>query len=175
MGFVATPALGRAAVALGATALARLAHRGGLDADGKSGDGAGLLIQVPERLVGTRRAVVVLFAGDQRARETVEQAMASHGMRVAEWRQVPVDVETLGARARETMPQGWHGLIDDPGLGPTAWERRPFRERRSAEKQADAHGLRMYIPSCSSRTVVYKGLMAGTPPPHLYLRPPDTA
>ncbi|TMG62335.1 MAG: hypothetical protein E6H86_10540, partial [Chloroflexi bacterium] len=49
MGFVATPELGHEAVALGVQALARLAHRGGLDADGKSGDGAGLLIQVPHR------------------------------------------------------------------------------------------------------------------------------
>ena len=175
MGFVATPELGHEAVALGATALARLAHRGGLDADGKSGDGAGLLIQVPERLVGSHRAVVVLFDWDQRARETVEQAMASHGMRVAEWRQVPVDVETLGARARETMPQVWHGLIDDPGLDPTEWERRLYRARRSAEKQADAHGLRMYIPSCSSRTVVYKGLMAGTRLADFYLDLRDSA
>jgi len=51
MGFVATTQLGHDAVALGVQALARLAHRGGLDADGKSGDGAGLLIQVPHRLL----------------------------------------------------------------------------------------------------------------------------
>jgi len=56
MGFVATPELGHEAVSLGAQALARLAHRGGLDADGKSGDGAGLLIQVPHRLIGSELA-----------------------------------------------------------------------------------------------------------------------
>jgi glutamate synthase (ferredoxin) len=175
MGFVATPDLGHEAVALGATALARLAHRGGLDADGKSGDGAGLLLQVPERLLGSHRAVVVLFDWDPRARETVERAMVSHRMRVAEWRQVPVDVETLGARARETMPQVWHGLIDDPGLDPTEWEGRLYRARRSAERQAESDGVRMYIPSCSSRTVVYKGLMAGTLLAAFYLDLRDTA
>jgi len=127
MGFVATPDLGHEAVALGATALARLAHRGGLDADGKSGDGAGLLLQIPEKLLGSSRAVVVLFDWDPRARETVGQAMAAHGMRVAEWRQVPVDVETLGARARETMPRSGNGLIDEPGGDPGGWGRRLAR------------------------------------------------
>ena len=52
MGFVATPDLGHDSVALGVQALARLSHRGGLDAEGKSGGGAGLLIQVPHRLLG---------------------------------------------------------------------------------------------------------------------------
>jgi glutamate synthase (ferredoxin) len=175
MGFVATPELGHEAVALGVTALARLAHRGGLDADGRSGDGAGLLIQVPGRLLGSHRAVVVLFDWDPKARETVEKAMAAHGMRVAEWRPVPVDVETLGARARETMPQVWHGLVDDPGIDPADWERRLYLARRSAERQAESDGVRMYIPSCSSRTVVYKGLMAGTRLADFYLDLSDNA
>src|SRR5205085_11142825 len=64
MGFVATPELGHDAVEHGVRALARLAHRGGLDADGKSGDGAGLLIQVPARLMGGAVAVVALFEWD---------------------------------------------------------------------------------------------------------------
>src|SRR5437773_8913462 len=76
MGFVATPDLGHDAVALGVQALARLAHRGGLDADGKSGDGAGLLIQVPEKLLGGRYAVCVVFDWDERARELVERPLA---------------------------------------------------------------------------------------------------
>ncbi|MFI5269297.1 MAG: hypothetical protein ACHQ7M_18130, partial [Chloroflexota bacterium] len=80
MGFVATPDLGHEAVTLGAQALARLAHRGGLDADGKSGDGAGLLIQVPQRLLGGEVAVAVLFEWDKRARRVVADAMASTGL-----------------------------------------------------------------------------------------------
>ena len=74
MGFVATPETGHEAVALGVQALARLAHRGGLDADGKSGDGAGLLIQVPHALLGGGYAVVALFAWDERARSVVEES-----------------------------------------------------------------------------------------------------
>ena len=162
MGFVATPQLGHDAVALGVQALARLSHRGGLDADGKSGDGAGILIQVPERILGRHVAVAALFEWDARAKGVVEEAMAARGMRVFEWRPVPVEPESLGDRARETMPAIWHGLIADPGLDPDEWERRLYLARRDAERRAEAEGARMYLPSCSNRTLVYKGLMAGT-------------
>jgi glutamate synthase domain-containing protein 2/glutamate synthase domain-containing protein 1/glutamate synthase domain-containing protein 3 len=164
MGFVATPEPGHAAVALGVGALARLSHRGGLDADGKSGDGAGLLIQVPDRLLGGRCAVVVLFAWDGRARGLVEEHV-----RVAQWRPVPIDAESLGQRARDTMPAIWHGLIAEPDLDPGAWERGLYLARRRIERQAEAEGVRLYIPSFSSRTLVYKGLMAGTRLADFYL------
>ena len=169
MGFVATPETGHEAVALGVQALARLAHRGGLDADGKSGDGAGLLIQVPRALLGAGYAVVALFAWDERARSIVEESLAAHGMSVASWRGVPVDTESLGDRARATMPAIWHGLVDDPGVDPETWERRLYVARRDAEQRAEASAVRMYIASCSSRTVVYKGLMAGTRLADFYL------
>jgi len=162
MGFVATPGPGHEAVALGVRALARLAHRGGLDADGKSGDGAGLLIQVPHRLLGGRVAVAALFAWDTRARGMVEDELRRVGLRPLEWRPVPVDPSSLGERARETMPAIWHGLVADPGLELAEWEHRLYLARRAAERRAEAEGVRMYLPSCSSRTLVYKGLMAGT-------------
>ncbi len=162
MGFVATPSLGHDAVSLGVEALARLSHRGGLDADGKSGDGAGVLIQVPHRLLGGGFAVASLFEWDDRARGLVAEAVASCDLRLVEWRAVPVDVDSLGERARETMPSVWHGLIEKPDLDPDEWERRLYLARRRAEKMAQDAGVRMYVSSCSSRTLVYKGLMAGT-------------
>ncbi|HYL07398.1 MAG TPA: glutamate synthase large subunit [Candidatus Udaeobacter sp.] len=168
MGFVATPQLGHDAVRLGVEALARLSHRGGLDADGKSGDGAGVLIQVPHRLLG-RVAVAVLFEWDPRARRVTGDALRAAGMKSIEWRQVPVDHETLGARARETAPTIWHALIANPGLDPDAWEKALYLGRRDAERDADAQGVQMYIASCSSRTLVYKGLMAGTRLADFYL------
>src|SRR4029077_20971685 len=128
----------------------------------KSGDGAGILIQVPHRLVG-RHAVVVLFDWDERARAIVERHV-----RVAEWRRVPVDVDSLGEKARATMPAIWHGLVPVPDLDEDAWERDLYLTRRRIERDADAEGVRMYLPSCSSRTVVYKGLMAGTRLPPLF-------
>jgi len=175
MGFVATADSGHQAVALGVLALARLAHRGGLDADGKSGDGAGLLIQVPGRIVGGAYGVVALFDWDERSRNVVEEAVAEHGMRLVGWRQVPVDPDSLGQRAKETMPAIWHGLIEDPGLDPVEWEHRLYRARRRAERTAEGEGVRMYIASCSSQTVVYKGLMAGTRLADFYLDLRDEA
>jgi glutamate synthase (ferredoxin) len=175
MGFVATPELGHEAVALGAQALARLAHRGGLDADGKSGDGAGLLIQVPHSLIGGEFAVASLFEWDERGRRIVADAVAEYGLQLLSWRAVPVDPESLGESARATMPAIWHGLIDRPDLEPDEWEHRLYLARRRAEKRAEEQGVRMYLPSCSSRTVVYKGLMAGTRLADFYLdlRDPD--
>ena len=170
MGFVATSGLGHEAVARGVRALARLAHRGGLDADGKSGDGAGLLIQVPHRLLGAAGAVVALFEWDDRARALVGQHVP-----VKDWRPVPVDFDSLGERARATMPRIWHGLLEDPGLEPEEWERRLYLARRRIERNADAEGVRMYIPSMSSRTLVYKGLMAGTRLADFYLDLRDEA
>jgi len=162
MGFVATPESGHRAVKLGVQALARLSHRGGLDADGKSGDGAGLLIQVPHRLLGGDFAVAALFEWDARARDIVARSVAASGMELIEWRQVPIDSASLGERARESQPAIWHGLIARPNLDPDAWEHRLYLARRRTERQAEAEGVRMYLPSFSSRTLVYKGLMAGT-------------
>src|ERR1700693_2390524 len=143
MGFVAAPELGHRAVALGVEALARLSHRGGLDADGKSGDGAGLLIQVPHRLLGGEFAVAALFEWDPRARDIVAESIASSGLDLVEWRSVPVDSASLGERARGSQPAIWHGLIARPDLDPDAWEHRLYLARRHAERRADADGVRM--------------------------------
>jgi glutamate synthase (ferredoxin) len=175
MGFVATPELGHRAVALGVQALARLSHRGGLDADGKSGDGAGLLIQVPHRLLGGEFAVAALFEWDPRARDIVSESIASSGLDLVEWRSVPVDSESLGERARASQPAIWHGLIARPDLDPDTWEHRLYLARRHAERRAEAEGVRMYLPSFSSRTLVYKGLMAGTRLSDFYLDLKDPA
>ena len=175
MGFVATPELGHEAVALGVQALARLSHRGGLDADGKSGDGAGLLIQVPHRLLGGDFAVAALFSWDERAKDVVAESLSGGGMQLLEWRKVPVDVDSLGERAQATMPAIWHGLIARLDIDPDEFERRLYVARRRAEKRADVEGIRMYMPSLSSRTVVYKGLMAGTRLADFYLDLKDPA
>ena len=133
MGFVATPELGHEAVALGVQALARLSHRGGLDADGKSGDGAGLLIQIPQQLLGGDFAVAALFEWDDRAKDVVAETLAADELQLLEWRKVPVDAESLGEKARATMPAIWHGLIARPDIDPDEWERRLYRVRRRAE------------------------------------------
>jgi len=148
MGFVATPGLGHESVSLGVQALARLSHRGGLDADGKSGDGAGLLIQVPHRLLGGEFAVAVLFEWDGRARAIVAEALEATGLALVGWRAVPVDPDSLGERARATMPAVWHGLVARPDLDPIEWEHRLYLARRRAERRAADDSVRLYMPSC---------------------------
>src|SRR5215471_9871019 len=171
MGFVATPGAAptHRVVQLGVTALARLSHRGGLDADSRSGDGAGLMIQVPRRIFGRQTAVAVLFEWDERARREVASALAEHGMGIADWRQPPVDPDSLGDRARERMPAIWHAVIWRPDLAEDQWEDRLYAARRLAERRAEARGIRMHVASCSCRTIVYKGLTAGTHLADFYL------
>jgi glutamate synthase (ferredoxin) len=174
MGFVATTTGvdSREVVAAGVTALARLAHRGGLDADGKSGDGAGLLIQIPRQIFGGQTAVAVLFEWDERGREVLSRALAAHGLGVADWRRCPVDLDSLGEHARGSAPLIWHAVIARPDVAEDEWEDRLYRARRAAEREAESAGIRLYVPSCSCRTLVYKGLMAGT---HLAGFYPDLA
>ena len=178
MGFVATTTgvASHEIVSHGVGALARLAHRGGLDADGKSGDGAGLLIQVPAQLVGGGYGVAVLFAWDRGARAIVADAVESLGMRIADWRQVPTDPEALGEKARADLPAIWQALIERPAhAAEREWEGMLYLARRRAERAAEGARVRMYIPSCSARTVVYKGLMAGTHLAEFYLDLKDPA
>jgi glutamate synthase (ferredoxin) len=171
MGFVATPgaAPSHRVVQLGVTALARLSHRGGLDADGRSGDGAGLLVQLPRRIVGPDVAVAVLFEWDERARRELASALAGYGMGVADWRRPPIDPDSLGDRARERMPNIWHAVVTRPDVSDDQWEDLLYFARRLAERRARAQGIRMYVASCSCRTIVYKGLMAGTHLADFYL------
>src|SRR5215471_14934567 len=171
MGFVATPGAAptHRVVQLGVTALARLSHRGGLDADGRSGDGAGLMIQVPRPIFGADAAVAVLFEWDERAPGELAAALGEHGMDVADWRRPPVDPASLGSKARSQMPGIWHAVISRPDASEERWEDLLYAARRLAERRAQAAGIRMYVASCSCRTMVYKGLMAGTHLADFYL------
>ena len=172
MGFVAAagqPASHRV-VELAVGALARLAHRGGLDADGRSGDGAGILIQIPTPLFGERTAVAVLFSWEEGAREALERALADEGLWVSCWRRPPLDPDSLGAKARERMPEILHALIPHPdGMDAEDFDLRLYRARRQCEDRAELEGPELYLASCSSRIMIFKGLMAGTALADFYL------
>jgi glutamate synthase domain-containing protein 2/glutamate synthase domain-containing protein 1/glutamate synthase domain-containing protein 3 len=162
-------------------ALARLAHRGGLDADGVSGDGAGILTAIAEEFFRRRAreaaielperfAVGMVFLppeGEAEARAAIEAAAKKHRLAVLGWRAVPVDPSVLGPRARATLPRieqcfvAANDFLSD-------FERQLFLFRKRAEAETQA----VYFCSLSSRTIVYKGLLG---PRQLGLFYPDLA
>jgi len=107
-------------------ALERLSHRGGVDADGASGDGAGLLTSLPLQFFRARAAegkivldeafgVGMLFAPPTRvadSRTAIEDSIGRTKLRLVGWRRVPVNSNALGQRAYETMPEIWQFFIE---------------------------------------------------------------
>ena len=169
----------------GLQALERLSHRGGVDADGASGDGAGLLTSLPVEFFRARAAedrialdeifgVGTLFAPPTRladARAAIEDSIGRGKLRLAGWRRVPTNTNSLGQRAFETMPEIWQFFIEPVNARSTApqfavkFERSLALVRKRAEK---ALPERCYICSLSSRTVVYKGLLTPWQFPRFY-------
>jgi glutamate synthase domain-containing protein 2/glutamate synthase domain-containing protein 1/glutamate synthase domain-containing protein 3 len=163
------------------TALERLTHRGGVDADGASGDGAGLLTSLPEpffrerakeqgiELPETFGLGFAFFATHSAAdaRSSIEAAAESERLRVLGWRRVPADVRSLGRRALETMPEIWQFFVEAASTTKTLtrFERRLAMLRKRAEI---AIPPRCYLCSLSSRTVVYKGLLTPWQFPQFY-------
>jgi glutamate synthase domain-containing protein 2/glutamate synthase domain-containing protein 1/glutamate synthase domain-containing protein 3 len=170
------------------TALERLTHRGGVDADGASGDGAGLLTSLPkpffraraqEQGIGLPETFAVGFAffpasEAPEARAAIEAAADTERLRVLGWRRVPVNTDSLGRRALETMPEIWQFFVEPfhPGRGTARFEWRLALLRKRAESLLPA---RSYICSLSSQTIVYKGLLTPWQFPQFYedLRDPS--
>ena len=149
-------------------ALRRLEHRGGMDADGRSGDGAGLLLGMPDgffRAVASEQGIAlpeqygvgmlfILDAAD--SWQNVFEALAgANGLRCLGWRAVPTDPSIVGPRARDTLPQMQQCFLALAEEG-TALETLLFRFRKQIESRFPRE---LYICSLSSRTVVYKGLL----------------
>ena len=158
-------------VAMGLTALLNLDHRGASGAEPDSGDGAGILLQVPDRFLrrvidaelppAGEYAVGMAFLPDDDdvARATqarIEQIAREEGLDVVAWREVPTDPSSLGQTARSVMPRFAQLLVRSAGepLSGMDLERRAFCLRKRAEHETDA-----YFPSLSSRTLVYKGML----------------
>ena len=152
----------------------KLEHRAGKDAAGETGDGVGLLLQVPHRLMvkatgnlgialGGERdyGVGVFFFPQDRVRRAQAQKMLEiivdkEGLEFLGWRDVPVHPEVLGEKARSCMPHICHCFVKRPedcarGL---EFDRRLYVVRRVFEQS----NVNTYIPSFSSRTIVYKGM-----------------
>ncbi len=167
-------------LAMALTALRNLQHRGGVDADGKSGDGAGILTQLPHALLAehlTAAGVAVPAQGDlavaqcflpptatEAARALIASECNAAGISLLSWRTVPTDNDALGARALASRPVTEQALLLRPDhiTAGEAWERKLYLLRRSIEHAAQDAGLSVYLPSLSSRTIVYKGMLAAT-------------
>jgi glutamate synthase domain-containing protein 2/glutamate synthase domain-containing protein 1/glutamate synthase domain-containing protein 3 len=136
-------------------ALLRVRHRGATAADGRTGDGAGLLLPLPVSLLPEARCgLAMVFLREAAARESIEAACRAEGLEPLAWRVVPVDEEALGDTARATAPRIEQlALAPPPALDPEEAERRAYRARRRAERSGGA-----YIASLSFRTVTYKAL-----------------
>jgi glutamate synthase (NADPH/NADH) large chain/glutamate synthase (ferredoxin) len=161
-------------VRLAIEALANLEHRGAAGADPETGDGAGILVQMPDALLRDavpfelpppgRYGVAMCFLPTDPLVQAefvrlLESVVVAESQIVLGWRDVPTDDRGIGSTARASQPTIRQLFI---GAGPAqatdqdAFERKLYVIRRLAEK---AYEDRMYIASCSSRTLIYKGML----------------
>ena len=157
-------------------ALRRLGHRGGVDADGRSGDGAGLLTRIPDKFfrrearaagieLPPQFALGMVFLPVKEAEEAkrrIERLSPDRGLQLLGWRQVPTDPSIVGPQALRTLP-----VIEQCFLAPTQaaadFEFNLFAFRKEVESQVP-----VYFCSLSSRTIVFKGLLTPEQLPAFY-------
>ena len=185
----------------GIQSVVNLTHRGAIDADAKTGDGAGILTQIPRKLflkevekLGHRPpkeedlAVGMIFLPSleqgvrgfqtqERCRAIIEDVLSHHRIKVFGWRQVPVDPSCLGEKAATTQPEIEQILMGRPSHIPSNdFERTLYLVRKEIEKHIREESIEsFYIPSFSSQTIVYKGLFVATQLKKFYpdLKNPD--
>jgi glutamate synthase (NADPH/NADH) large chain len=161
-------------VRTGLEALTNLAHRGATGAEADTGDGAGILVQVPDRFLrgvidadlpppGAYAVGLAFLPTDhvaaEKAEAAIEAIVAEEGLDVVAWRPVPVNPTCLGATARAAMPAFKHLVITDPdGATGIDLDRRVYVVRKRIEHELDRE-LATYFPSLSARTLVYKGML----------------
>ncbi|MDE1170496.1 MAG: glutamate synthase large subunit [Verrucomicrobium sp.] len=175
-----------------------LSHRGAMDADAKTGDGAGVQTQLPYDLfrgeiekMGQRLfsdddlAVGFLFLPKDNAyeqafcRKVVEETLLKRKLCLFGWRKVPVRMEVLGDKALATCPHMEQALIGKPAdsrMGAEEYEQLLYLCRSEIEYRVAQGGIKnFYVPSFSSRTIVYKGLLVSPQLDKFYLdlRNPD--
>ncbi len=165
----------------GLAILENLSHRGATGADEHTGDGAGIMIQVPDALLrkeckslkielpqaGAYGVGMFFLPQDNTQRQTcvdvVQTVVEDEDAIFLGWRSVPVDGSVLGGRARAEQPVIMQAFVTVKGVTQDALERRLYVIRKQIEKRAlpvvDGNREAFYVPSFSSRTLVYKGLM----------------
>ncbi|MEM7276980.1 MAG: glutamate synthase large subunit, partial [Pseudomonadota bacterium] len=157
-------------------ALKRLTHRGAVAADGKTGDGCGLLLKTPERFfrevageldfeLGEQFAVGTVFLNQHktlrdRARNHLNDELEREGLIVAGWRLVPVEIEVCGEEALRTLPIIQQIFVSAPeGMSGADFNRHLFIARRRTENRIADSDPSFYVASLSADTVSYKGMV----------------
>ena len=168
----------REVVELAIKALKAVWHRGAIDADGKTGDGAGILLSVPQdffidqvRNTGHKLRPGAIAVGQiflprtdlgaqEAARTIVESEALRFGFYIYGWRQVPVDTSVIGEKANATRPEIEQIMLSPPaGMEGEALERALFLCRKRIEKKVAASAINdFYICSLSARSLIYKGM-----------------
>ncbi|MFF4847827.1 glutamate synthase large subunit [Streptomyces sp. NPDC001194] len=151
------------------TVLRNLEHRGATGSEPDSGDGAGILSQVPDAFLrevagfelpeaGAYAVGIAFLPADGTAQavavERIEAIAAEENLTVLGWREVPVTPDLLGNGARATMPAFSQIFVADGSSTGIALDRKAFVLRKRAEREAG-----VYFPSLSARTIVYKGML----------------
>ncbi|MEM7653234.1 MAG: glutamate synthase central domain-containing protein, partial [Pseudomonadota bacterium] len=168
----------RDVVLAGIEALKAVWHRGAVDADGKTGDGAGIHLQIPQEFFkehvrrtghepseGTLAVGMVFlprtdFEAQERCRVIVEQEVINFGHAIYGWRQVPLNVAIIGEKANATRPEIEQIMIaNNRGVADAEFELDLYVIRRRIEKRVLAENLtEFYICSLSCRSIIYKGM-----------------
>ena len=159
-------------------ALKNVWHRGAVDADGKTGDGAGIRLDIPQEffrsqveLTGHKASNAKIavgmiflprtdFGAQEAARTIVESELLKEGFYIYGWRQVPINIDIIGEKAKATRPAIEQVLFRDPkGRKGNALERELYIVRRRIEKRVIAEAIpSFYVCSLSVQTVIYKGM-----------------
>jgi glutamate synthase (NADPH/NADH) large chain len=187
----------REIVEQGLEVLRRLAHRAACGADPETGDGAGILLQLPHRFfkaeglrlgfdMPRRRRYgvgMVFLPSDKKARmaceEILEEIAVEEGQRILGWRDVPIDAKHVGRVARQSLPVIRQVYILRRRTPPSAFERKLYVIRKRTTNRVRASGIdpehRFHVASMSAETIVYKGLLLPDQLPRFYqdLREPD--
>ena len=169
----------RKVVEYGINALKAVWHRGAVDADGKTGDGAGVHLEIPSdffaekiELTGHKHdeseicvGMVFLprnnYAAQENSRTLIESELTKSNFSIYGWRQVPVNPKVLGEKANITRPEITQVLFkhNDKNLKDKNLERKIYESRRKIEKEAIKCALDgFYICSLSSKSIIYKGM-----------------
>jgi glutamate synthase (NADPH/NADH) large chain len=168
----------REVVEAGIEALKAVWHRGAVDADGKTGDGAGIHVQIPQDFfhehiartghkpeagrvgVGMTFLPRTDFAAQERCRVIVEREILNFGYTIYGWRQVPVNTEVVGEKANATRPEIEQIMIaNNRGVSAKQFELDLYVIRRRIERTAEIESIKdFYICSLSGRSIIYKGM-----------------